>query len=75
MSQTKTKPTAEQIEKHIQAIKAVADCIKELKQVPSGHLYARVMEFMDIDQYNTIIGILISTKFVRQENHVLIWIG
>lgn len=76
MSNTETKPTKEQIDKHIQVIKAISDTIRELKQIPSGHLYARVMEFMTLDQYNTIIGILVSCKFVKlHASHLLEWVG
>lgn len=57
-------------------VDAVGEAIKELKVVPSGHLYARLMTHnMPIDLYQEIIGILVASKKVKKKNHVLIWIG
>jgi len=68
--------TKEAIKSTILAIKTVADCIKEAKQIPSGHLYALLMAHgIDMQTYNKIIGLLTSSKLVKQENNLLIWIG
>ena len=60
----------------IQIIKAIADAIKELKQVPSGHLYAQVMGKMDIQSYNRIIDILKGAGLITEDSqHMLTWVG
>lgn len=54
-------------------IKAVADAIKELKSVPSGHLYARLMPHMDFQTYNRIIDILKRSEIVVERSNELFW--
>lgn len=68
--------TKAQTEAAIQTIRAIADAIKELKEVPSGHLYAQLMGRMSLDQYNQIIGILVNAGVVKQDpSYLLHWIG
>lgn len=57
----------------IDMIKAVADAIKELQSVPSGHLYARLMAYMDIQTYNKIIDILKRSEIVVERSDELFW--
>ena len=57
----------------LEIIKAVADTIKELGSVPSGHLYAQLMGHLTLDQYNQIIGVLKNTGLVSESNHLLTW--
>lgn len=59
----------------VQVVVAVGEAIKELKSVPSGHLYARLMGRMSLETYNKIIGVLVKTGAVKEENHVLTWVG
>jgi hypothetical protein len=55
---------------------AVAEAIRELGEVPSGHLYARVMPYVSASAYDRILGILIEAKLVRRSgSHLLTWIG
>jgi hypothetical protein len=57
-------------------VAALGDTIRELGQVPSGHLYARAMEVMTSEQYEWAINSLVSVKLVRRDpNHMLTWIG
>ena len=68
--------TNEQTKAAVEIIKAVADTIKNLKRVPSGHLYAHLMGYMDIDQYEQIITILIHAGLIEKTDaHELIWKG
>lgn len=57
----------------IQMIKAVADAIKELGKIPSGHLYARLMPYLDLPSYEKIIGILERSGVIRKTSDVLYW--
>jgi hypothetical protein len=60
----------------LQATMAVAEAIRELGEVPSGHLYARVMPYVSAAAYDRILGILIEAKLVRRSgSHLLTWIG
>lgn len=68
--------TPEQIKAVVEAVKLIAETIKELKEVPSGHLYAHLMQHISLDTYNQIIGILIESGRVHQDQyHLLSWVG
>jgi len=58
------------------AVLAIADCIRALGSVPSGHLYARLMGHMSLETYEAVIGLLVEAgKVRRRSNHLLEWIG
>jgi hypothetical protein len=68
--------TKEQLEAGLQLVRGIADAIKELGSVPSGHLYARLMGVMSLSEYQQIIGMLVSSGLVKQEaSHLLVWVG
>jgi len=55
---------------------AVAEAIRELGQVPSGHLYARLMGVMEHHQYEQVVDVLVDAHLVeRTPSHLLRWIG
>ena len=66
--------TKQQVAAALEAVRAVADAIRELKRVPSGHLYAQLMPLMDLATYDKIIGTLKGAGLVREEFHELIWV-
>lgn len=58
------------------ALLALAECIRDLGSVPSGHLYARVMGYMSLETYEALIGILVDAGKVRRHpSYLLEWIG
>ena len=63
-----------QIKALIAAIQALGDAIKELKNVPSGHLYAQVMGKMNIENYQYCIDVLKKAGKVKEENYLLSWV-
>jgi hypothetical protein len=67
--------TAQQAKAMIAAVQAIADCIRELGSVPSGHLYARVMSHVSLEAYNQIIRILKDAGVVTESAHLLTWTG
>ena len=68
--------TREQVKSALQAAMVLAECIRELGEVPSGHLYAQVMSRMDIGAYESCISMLIHAKLIaRSGSHLLVWIG
>lgn len=54
---------------------AILDSIKDLKEVPSGHLYASVMHVLSLESYNQIIYILKASGKVRESGNLLTYVG
>ena len=60
----------------VQVVGAIADAIRELGSVPSGHLYARLMGHVSLATYQTIISNIANTGLIRVDgNHLLVWTG
>ena len=76
---TQTPEQQEQSKKQataaIQITLAVGDAIKALGSIPSGHLYARLMDRMSLETYEKIIGVLKNTGLVKESGNLLTWIG
>ena len=57
-------------------LQAVAESIRELGEVPSGHLYANLMSKLTLAQFEQVLGVLKGAGLVRESNaHLLTWIG
>lgn len=54
---------------------AMGKVIRDLSPVPSGVLYAQVMGYMKLEQYQQVITLLKRAELVAESNHVLTWIG
>ena len=60
----------------VNATFALAEAIRELGEIPAGHLYARLMNVMDLNQFDALIDILCQAGVVeRTPAHLLRWIG
>lgn len=56
--------------------RAIADAIRELGEVPAGHLYAQVMAQMSLGTFEQIVGLLVDAGLVRRApSHLLVWVG
>ena len=55
----------------IDALAAIYEVIKISGGMPSGHLYARLMDKMSLDQYNMLIGYLKDNGLVNESNNFL----
>jgi hypothetical protein len=76
LSRTPVQPSPEAIKAAFAAAVAVAEAIRELHEVPSGHLYARLMQVMDYTRYSRIIDLLERERLVhRAPSGLLTWIG
>jgi hypothetical protein len=76
MNATTESTEQERIAVVVGIIVAVAETIRELGSVPSGHLYARFMGCMSVETYEGIIGLLVRSGVVRREpSHLLVWTG
>ncbi len=67
--------TKEQVSAAITAIQAIGQAIMELKEVPSGVLYAQICCKMSIQDYESAIRLLVKAGVVEEKGHVLTWIG
>ena len=73
MSKTQTQADTETFER----VKPVLDAIQEIitaagsQGLPSGHLYAMLMGYMDLQTYQTMIGLMVKAGGVTLQNHVL----
>lgn len=56
---------------------AVAETIRDLGEVPSGHLYAQLMAStqMTLPTYNILIASLKGAGLVSEKNYLLRWVG
>jgi len=67
--------TRQQVTAAIQIVAAVAEAIRGLGSVPSGHLYAQLLGKVTLEQYRQIIATLKRAELVSESNHMLHWIG
>lgn len=67
--------TPEQRKAAMATLMAVADTIRECGRCPAGVLYAGLMSRMDLEQFQSLIGILKRAGMVKEEFHELVWIG
>lgn len=60
----------------LEMVEAVAESIRELGEVPSGHLYALCMGHMSLERYDAVISSLVRAGVVRRSAaHLLTWTG
>lgn len=70
--------TAAQVKAAIEILRTVADLIKALGQVPSGELYARLLEplpQLTCETYLAMIDKMKEAKLIRVESHLITWIA
>lgn len=68
--------TTSDIQDAIRTMAIVCEVIKEAGSIPSGILYARLMEKMDYPTYQAMIRQILRTGLVSQDKfHRLTWIG
>lgn len=61
--------------REMKIVLALGVFIKTVGQIPSGELYARIMDKIDIHEYNAAIDILVRSKSITNKYHLLTWIG
>jgi hypothetical protein len=65
--------TSEQVQSAITAVSEIGKVIREVKRIPSGHLYAQLMGVLSLEKYEMIISLLKKTGLVTEQNNELIW--
>jgi len=67
--------TKEQVKTAVEIVLAVGDAIRELEEVPSGHLYAHLQGRLTLEEYTRIISILKNAGLVTETSHLLRWVA
>lgn len=67
--------TKTEVRAAVDVVLVVAETIRELKEVPSGVLYANLMGHLSLADYTKIVGILKRSNLVEEKSHVLRWVG
>ena len=70
-----TKTVQTQAVAAIQMVSALAEAIRSVERIPSGHLYAQVMGSMSLENYQQAIGFLKRAGLVTETAHMLTWSG
>ncbi len=72
----------EELKRCMDLVVTVGEAIRELTKVSpnggaiSGELYARLMaKGVDLETYNSLIGVLKNAGLVKEVGHILVWIG
>lgn len=63
------------IEEFKEVATTAAEAIREAGEMPSGHLYAILMDQLSLPLYNEMIATLKRAKLVEERGHVLKYIG
>ena len=54
---------------------AIGEVIRELKSIPSGHLYAQLVGKMDLAEYQAVVAVLVKAGVVTEStSHLLTWV-
>lgn len=71
----RTQELRRQLQASIAITSAIGEAIRDLKQVPNGQLYASIFGAVSLESYTRAIDCLKQVKLVREEAHILTWIG
>lgn len=67
--------TKEQVKAGIEVIRSVGDAIRDLGRVPSGELYARLMGYLTMQDFNNILDVLKGAGLIKIIHHEIVWVG
>ncbi len=68
-------PTKDQLKSGLLMVAAVAESIREAGEIPSGTLYAMLIDRVDITGYESIIRVLKNADLIEEKGNLLRWIG
>ncbi len=68
------KPKPAQLKAYFAAIQAIHEAIVASgeKGIPEGHLYAHVMSMMSLSTFESMIKILVESKRITNNGHLLV---
>lgn len=67
--------TSEQIADSVSMISALSESIRQAGRIPSGHLYAMVIDRLSIEHYERLITVIKRAGLVVEVANELRWIG
>lgn len=67
--------TTAQLKSAFQMLAALAEAIRELREIPEGELYARLMDHFTHEGWDRAIGQLVRAGLVKRQAQQLIWTG
>lgn len=71
-----TTKTKQELDAIINLVKLIGDTIEQAGSIPSGHLYAILLEFgCSLQVYDQLIQAFKDTRKIREENNVIYWIA
>ena len=70
-----TKPTSRQIATYLDAIRAIADAVRDAREIPSGTVYAACGGNLTLDVYEGIIRRLVGAELITMRGYMLVWVG
>ena len=59
----------------VATIAAIAEAVRDLKEVPSGTLYAHLCGKLDISAYESALGVLTRARLIEVKSHLIRWVG
>lgn len=63
----------EKVKIAIEILKSITEAVRDLKRVPNGELYARLMSHISYEDYTNAINIIKRAGLVIEINNELIW--
>lgn len=70
-----TPPIKSDVKLALAALLVVSEAIREVKQVPSGTLYAMLCAKLSLDAYSAIIRTLEGAGVISVKNRLITWTG
>ena len=70
-----TKQEVEEVLAAIKIVQALAEAIRDVGSIPSGQLYAHVMQHISIQVYEGSIRTLEGAGLITKKGNLLMWIG
>jgi len=67
--------TVTQIKAVIKLTQALAEAVRKSKEIPSGHLYAAVMDKVNLQNYNWVMDRLVGAGLVKLKGDLVVWTG
>lgn len=58
-----------------ETLKTLAEAVREAKSIPSGYLYAEVMDQMTPDVFEVFVVGMVNSGLVEKKHDLLIWKG
>ena len=65
----------EQQKKALLILMAVSDTVREMGEVPSGHIYAALTGKVDFQGFQGVIRTLKGAGLIKQNGDLLVWTG